>query len=40
LIISALKHSKAKGLAIDISKKALNVAKQNAKTHKLSKIIH
>ncbi len=39
LLISVLKNSKIKGLAIDISKKALNIAKQNAKTHKLSKRI-
>ncbi len=39
LLSSVLKHCKAKGLAIDISKKALAVARLNAKSHKLSKRI-
>ncbi len=39
LLVSILNNSKAKGLAIDISKKALSIAKQNAKAHTLSKRI-
>ncbi len=39
LIISALKHSPAAGYAVDISSKALAVAKANAKRHGLAKRI-